>query len=340
MLRASNMTADIFIPTSNRLDSLKNCLKSLNAQSHKNFRIIIVGINRDKQVITLINSFKRLNILYIIQKEKGLINAANLALKRANKDIFIRIDDDVAVDRDWLKNIIKTFESSDKIGGVTGPTVMTNQGVKSRDLTAFLSVFKKSKNPLLKLLFSIYFDFLYEKKLYKPSLFLSSGVFTLGSNFKAATQLKKNIEINNLEACNFSIRTKLLKKVGGFDGIYLKGLGDYHESDAALKVKDLGYKLMFDPKAKVQHLVEFGKVSKARPAPYYRIQNFIIFYFRFFPIKSATQVIKFATNLCFQNAYYIYRFATTGQSNQLSAMPGTIVGLISVIFSKHQYKHG
>ena len=325
------MKADIFVPTSNRIDALGQCLESLAKQSDMSFRIILVGLREDAGVRALIAQYPHLEIEYFLQKKKGLIGAANEALEKAENEIFIRIDDDTILGEQWYENIIKTFESDAMIGGVTGPTVMSEEGLKSRDLTAFLQRFKKSRVFLLRWLYALYNDYLYEGKIGEVSQFLKSGVFTLGSNFPSALALEKAVEVNNLEACNWSARTEILKHIGGFDEIYLKGLGDYHEADAALKIQKTGKKLVFNPQVRLRHNVEVGKVEAARPAPYWRIQNFIIFYFRFFRLQSLDQFLRLMTNILLQNAYYLFRFLTTGKRSQLGAIPGTFVGFAKVI---------
>jgi glycosyltransferase involved in cell wall biosynthesis len=103
------MKVDIFLPTSNRIKALRNCLVSLNNQTDKNFKIFLVGLKKDKEVEKLAISFKNLNIDYFIQKKPGIISAANEALRKTQGEIFVRIDDDVVLDKDWFKNLIKTY---------------------------------------------------------------------------------------------------------------------------------------------------------------------------------------------------------------------------------------
>ena len=328
------MKADIFLPTSNRIEALRNCLVSLSNQTEKNFKIFLVGLEKDKEVEKLVASFKNLSIDYFIQKKPGIIGAANEALIKAKGEIFIRIDDDVTLDKDWFKNLIKTYREDKMVGGVTGPTIMNKKGLESRDLTAFLTDFKKSQNLFFKLLNLIYYRYIYEGRIKEVSTFFKSGAFSLGSNFTDCLKIKGIIEVDGFEACNFSSRTKLLKTLGGFDKIYLKGIGDCHESDIPFKIKKLGYKIVFNPKVKLEHHVEIGKVQKARPATFYRIQNFIIFYHRYFPIKSFDQLLRFKVNLLMQNGYYFYRFLTTGNFTLLGSFPGTIVGLFRAYILK------
>ena len=329
--------ADIFIPTSNRVDSLKQCLDSLQKQTSTDFRILLVGLKGDVKVTRLLKKYSNLDIIYFLQKDKGLIGAANEALAVSKNEIFVRIDDDVILNPDWYKNLILTYQSDRRIGGVTGPTIMSEKGINSRDLTAFLNNFKTNRNLLLKLVYYVYNNYLYENKMLEVSTFMKSGVFTLGSNHSECLSIEGNQEVDNLEACNWSARRKLLKQINGFDPIYVKGLGDYHEADAALRIKKLGYKLIFNSGVTLRHNVEIGKVAKARPAPFYRIQNFIIFYFRFFKIESLDQLCKFTLNVFLQNCYYLYRFVTTGKISQLGAITGTVVGLSKVVFAPRKY---
>jgi GT2 family glycosyltransferase len=329
--------SDIFIPTSNRYDALKMCLDSLNKQTSKDFKIFIVGINKNTKIQSLIESYENLEIEYFIQTNKGIIGAANEALLKMKNDIFIRIDDDVSIDSEWHENIINTFLEGDNIGGVTGPTIMTKDGVKSRDLTAFLDKFQKSNNPILRFVNHLYKNVIFDGRMMEVSTFLESGAFTLGSNYKTCLSIKNPVEVSNLEACNWSCKRKLLNEIGGFDTVFLKGLGDYHEADSALQIKRMGYKLLFNPKVILNHRVEIGKVSKARPMPYYRIQNFIIFYFRHFDLIAVNKfraIFLFLINLTMQNGYYLFKFFSTRKINQLGAIFGTFVGVSRVVVSK------
>lgn len=330
------MEACIFIPTSNRIPALQECLESLTRQTRQEFRVLLVGIRKDEAVERLLQDFASLKIEYFIQNKKGIIGAANEALEKTREEIFIRIDDDVVLDSSWFEQVMKTFAATARLGGVTGPTILSEKGIISRDLTAFLDRFSKSKNPLLKLLSSLYKDYIYEGEIMLVSRFLKSGAFTLGSNFPECLNLAHQLEVDYLEACNFSARTPLLKKIGGFDDTFQKGLGDYHEADAAFKIKKLGYKLMFNPLCSLKHNVEQGSVGKARPETFYRIQNFFIFYGRHIGFMSWDNFFRFWTNVLLQNGYYFFRFLTTGSINQLGCLPGTIVGAVRYMFIKKE----
>lgn len=321
------MKASIFIPTGNRCESLKRTLQSLARQTLLPYEVIIVDYRSTDATHNVIESFrKRLTIRLIPQKTKGLARAANLALKNTRGSLFIRTDDDVVMSRNWLKTIVSVFEHDRKIGGVTGPTVIPPSHRRNRDLFA-LQQRMKHGGPLWRLCGWIYFHILLDNRSMQVSEWLDSGAFTLGSNYPKAHSEKPH-DVTNLEACNFSVRTSLLRSVGGFDTRYT-GVGEYHEPDAACKIRERGYRLIFHPHASLEHRPSQDGFFHDRPASYSRMTNFIRFYKRHIRLSSARKFLHFTLYLIFLNTYYIYIGIKTKQLKQFGAIPGTLVGLVS-----------
>ena len=315
-----NTLATICIPATRVNTSLKNCLLSLQNQKNRHFQIVIV--TREKKL-----NEKRLEEQYalpittVVQKKSGLVEAVNTAFRVTKTPIFIRIDDDVVVEPQWFDELIKPFKKK-TVGGVTGPTLIDESRLKERDIFLFFKQIEK--NPLLK---KLIIEYLYEDKVFEVSTFLRSGVFTLGSNMKNAIPNKQLI-VNNVEACNFAIRSNLLRTFGGFDDIFTKGLGDYHEADIAMKIQKAGYNIVFHPKAITHHAITRGD-DAIRGDAYYRIQNFIHFYKRHFKINSLDILMRFSTNLLVQNCYYVYTGMKRRDISQFGSLPGTLKGLLS-----------
>lgn len=67
------------------------------------------------------------------------------------------------------------------------------------------------------------------------------------------TTSKDRGEVDSLWGANMSLRRRLLEKIGGFDEDILL-IRD--ESDVSLRLKLLGYKIIYEPKAKIIHLQE------------------------------------------------------------------------------------
>ncbi len=317
------MKASVFIPTGNRAESLKRVLDSLAAQTYTDFEVLIVDYKSTDETPRVIESFKKkLTITVIEQKQKGLSRAANLALDHANGDIFIRTDDDVMMKPFWLEAIVETVKDP-KVGGVTGPTVIPDEYAKNRDLFVFEDTFKKG-NLFWKIIGKVYFNYFMEGNPRRVSHWFKSGAFGLGSNFESAAKEPVQ-EATNLEACNFSVRTELLRKVGGFDLIY-GGVGEYHEADAAFKIKELGYRLVFNPKAYLNHCPSQDGFFNDRPESSSRMINFIYFYLRHLKVDSLDKALRFISYVLFLDAYYLYMFLKTKQSSQLGAIPATFAG--------------
>ena len=317
--------ADIFIPTSRNVKILTRCLNSLDNQSKKKFQLIIVGKNTDMFIEEIIKKYnKKLTIQYFVQEKPGLVGAANTALRYSSSPIFIRIDDDVIVSKNWLSEILLMFKDT-KIGAVTGPTYIQNKDTVGRDSISFYDRLLHP-NAMMKYVSILYNQLLYEGKMFAVGIFLSNGAFSIGSNFKECIPTTNPFEVMNVEGCNFAVRTSLLNRIGGFDTTFQKGLGEYHEADIALKIRMAGKIIIFNPKAFLYHKIQ-NSLASTRPDAYNRIKNHLIFFKKYFKIRSPSTFFRFALYLGMQNLYYFYKFVSSRDSSQLGALLGTVDGL-------------
>lgn len=315
----------VMIPTKNRVESLKVTLDTLRKQTFKKFEVVVVDGGSTDETKELVFSYEKHFPIQWAVKGGGLIPQMNVAYQMAQGKYVIRTDDDVAMSTSWLQAVYDTFESDKKIGGVTGPTIIPTKYAKSRDLFFFEN---KLRNGGLfwKLIGMVYFNYFLEGTPYRVSHWCKSGAFTLGNNFQAA--LREPVqEVNNLEACNWAVRKDLLAKVGGFDPLF-SGIGEYHEPDASFKIKELGYKLVFNPKMYLNHCPSVEGFFKDRPSSYPRMVNFINFYFRHMKIDSLDKFFRFTSYVIFLNCYYSFQAISKRQFDLLGAIPGTFVGLL------------
>lgn len=320
----------VLIPTKNRKDSLRKVLESLQKQSFNNFEIIIADGHSTDGTLELISRFVSQMPIKIVDGEGGLVAAMNNAWRAALGVIVIRTDDDVVATPHWLKSIWETFQVDKTIGGVTGPTIIPQENLKTRDV--FLAQEKfRSGFWFWRLLGKIYYDFFLEGEPFRVSHWFACGAFSLGSNYKECLKLKKPIEVDNLEACNFSVRRDLLAKIGGFDPTFT-GVGEYHEPDAAFKIQKLGYKLIFNPKVQIFHCPVQTGIYKARPKAFSRAQNFVNFYFRHIKPNTPNNFFRFYSYLVFINLFWFYKFLISRQILELGAIPGTAVAVFKNIF--------
>lgn len=203
----------------------------------------------------------------IVAKEKGIVNAMNIALDKAKGDIFIRIDDDVELDPNWLEELIKPFNDP-QVAGATGPTIIPKEKWKNRDSINF---FRTHSHKL-------FWKWLFDDKPYEPAKIYKCGSVSYASNF-AYTLGFRNIEVDHLEGTNWAMRTDLIRKVGGFDPKF-DGVAEWFDTDVEFKIKKLGYKLMYRSQAMLWHNVEKGPTFNERFEGWGRIKNWLRFHWR------------------------------------------------------------
>lgn len=326
------MLISVLIPTYNRRDSLKNCFDSLIAQEYKDFEVVIVDGGSSDGTKELIERYRdKLNIQLTTSK-LGLVKTMNVAWQTAKGDVVTRTDDDVIVTPQWLLEIARVFSSSDKVGGVTGPTLIPEERLEYRDLLYFNQRFREGKGSFFwKIIGKFYYDYILEGQPYAVGKVFKSGAFSVGPNYQDCLKISEIIEVDYLEACNMSLKRELLVQIGGFDEGY-KEVAEWHEPDACYKIKKLGYKMMFNPKAVLYHYPSQSGIYQARSNAFWRTHNFIRFYLKHIKVNSWSKFHRFFAYLFFMNSYFIYKFIITRRFSQLSAIPGTIYGLVKYSF--------
>lgn len=326
-------TISVMIPTKNRFHSLKRALDSLRTQTFRDFEVVIVDGGSTDETKNLVRDYSdSLNIQWS-EKTGGLIAQMNVAFELARGPYVVRTDDDVIFSSRWLQEIVDTFEAYPEIGGVTGPTIIPIEYQGSRDLFFYQDRLQNG-NLLWRLLGRIYENYFMEGFPDRVSHWCKAGCFTLGTNYEKCLSYPLQ-DVNNLEACNWAVRRNLLERIGGFDSVF-GGIGEYHEPDAAFKISKLGHRLVFNPKAMLNHCPSVEGFFKERPNSYQRMINFLIFYLRHLRPDSADKLFRFILYILFLNCFYFYQAIRKKQINQLGAILGTVVGIIKGLSEKSE----
>ena len=109
----AELVASIAICTLNRADSLARTLQSLcemECGSPAGFEVVIVDNGSTDHTGDVCRTFgARLPIRYVIEERRGLSNARNRAVHEARGDYICWTDDDVTVDRGWLRAYLTSF---------------------------------------------------------------------------------------------------------------------------------------------------------------------------------------------------------------------------------------
>lgn len=298
----------VVIPTCGRWEDLRRVLGSLCQQTYGDFEIVVVDGGSIKQTRELIKKcFVEFPVRVIPQEGEGLVSARNSGWKAAEGSIVTFTDDDVVATPAWLEEIAKAFCLSSKIGGVSGPTIIPKERLAYRDLFYF---YNRNSFPW-SIVRKLYEKFFLEGEPRAVGRIFKCGQFSPGASYQDCLDLKCLVDVDYLEACNMSFRKDLVEEVGGFDQHYL-GVGDWSEPDLAFKIKELGWGLVFAPKAILHHLVSKQGVYERRTTDSRnRMHNFVYFYLKNVKPDTIDKTIRFTLNLGFINTYFFYKFSNT-----------------------------
>ncbi len=124
----SKILISIVIPTRNRKNILKKCLVALNNQNYdfNKFEIVIIddGSNQNnKKMIENLNL--KPEVKYTYQEHAGPSTARNNGIKKARGKYIIFIDDDIIVNKEFIKSHIEKLKNNDRVI-VHGPVIYTN----------------------------------------------------------------------------------------------------------------------------------------------------------------------------------------------------------------------
>lgn len=98
----------VVVPTADRADAVRRCVKSLLATNYPELEILIVD-NRPRSaeaaaLVDLANEDSRLR--YLAEGVPGVSRARNTGLSAAAGELVAFVDDDIEVDRWWLANLV------------------------------------------------------------------------------------------------------------------------------------------------------------------------------------------------------------------------------------------
>lgn len=141
----------------------------------------------------------------------------NIGLRQATGEIIAFLDDDSFAHPTWLEELLKPY-GDPTVGGVGG-RALRNQPDED----------KQGVDQIGKL--------------------LPNGELT--GNF--AADPGRDLEVDHAIGCNMSFRREIIESLDGFRELF-PGVALREETDPCLRVKLLGYKIIFAPKAVVDHI--------------------------------------------------------------------------------------
>jgi glycosyltransferase involved in cell wall biosynthesis len=122
------MRVSVIICTKNRVQELVDCIKSVIGQSVAATEIVVVDASdTDRAYLKIKEEFSQdSRIRYVHSVPPSSLSAdRNTGVRYSSGDVFLFLDDDTVLDKDFVKEIVRVFEddSARKVGGVTGNIV-------------------------------------------------------------------------------------------------------------------------------------------------------------------------------------------------------------------------
>ena len=251
---------------------LKDCFESVLAQSFQDFEIIFVdNASTDGSSDFVKNNFTDERImLYSAPRNLGFAGGNNFGLQYAKGNYVVLLNNDTIVDKDWLKYLVETIRSDNKIGIVQ--SLVYTEGIP--------------------------------EKYYRKN----GTINFFGHNIMEIFDINENGtgEIIQANGCSLIVSKNFLDKTGG---LFLNEYFLYAEDTyLSLKAKFAGYKILHTSKSVVHHEGS-GTTRKQIPAEisFYQERNRLLNFFLFFNASFIVRYIPlFISNYKLKFFYYLF----------------------------------
>ncbi len=223
------MNLTIAICTRNRIKDLENLINSISKQNIQNKEIEVLIIDdgeiEDKKLKEFQKILNKFHFIYYKKNSPGLFKSRLKALHLSRADKILFLDDDVVLDENYLKILLKTYQNFPKAAGVGGVDYMLER----------YSFFRK--------LYSIIF-------LYHSNNKSKLSLSMMNSSMYLWQDEKKPFKSEFLDGCNMSFKKEALKDIPNQSYFETYSLGeDIFLSLWAFKKGDL----IVNPNLKVKH---------------------------------------------------------------------------------------
>ncbi len=225
------LTAALVIPTYNREEVLVNTLKSALALNPAPDEILVVDQTLEHEEATrrfLKMAHQKGNIRWIHQGPPSLTAARNRAIAETKSDILIFIDDDVILPKNFVAKHLHNYKN-EKTQSVAGGVIQEN------------------------------------KPIYPPAP-RGGWPRVLDYHYFSVYNQKRTEGVATFMGCNHSVRTSVLKRLGGYDTHYI-GSAFREDTDMAVRIWKNGGLIIFDPEARLTHLAAPSGGCRINSAP-------------------------------------------------------------------------
>lgn len=292
------MLASVVIITRNRPHMIANCIRSIMAQSYRQFEIVVVDSSKDTKTKEIVAVFPGVKYIYFKNGKNQMPASRNLGIKASKGGIIVFVDDDTLAGENWLEACMNAYKNSG-IGAVGGRIIEPD--TRQLDHSRAAEIGK----------------------------ILQTGQFI--ANFDCDPG--KPIEVDTLRGCNMSFRKEVFSKIGVFDPNYTAN-NCREEADVITRVKQAGFKVIFEPRMFLEHLVEkredVDRIKTSARSDFYIVKNTTYYFFKNYGIfckKSIFYILTKDTSL----AYFFKSFSLNAFVLIFVGFAGKMAGLWTYI---------
>lgn len=250
--------ATVAVCTRNRTDDLRRCLDALMQMPDDGQEFLVIdNCPSNEDTFKLVQLYSR--VRYVLESRPGLNIARNRALTEAQNEVVAFTDDDATPDVNWLRSIVRNFNSS-LIKGVTGLTLPLELETDGQEVFERYSPFGKGFRRIL-----------HSGETRNP---LSTGEVGAGANM--------------------ALHKSLLEDIGYFDEALDAGTlthsGGDHEYFA--RILTAGYHIVYEPDALSWHRHR-RTLEETRKAIYGYGVGVYAFWTRLLIVEREFSILKF-----------------------------------------------
>jgi GT2 family glycosyltransferase len=117
-IKRNNKLVSIIVINFNGCKHLEEIFESLKKQTYENFEVIFVDNNSSDNSVEIANNLLSNCQIIELKENVGFAEANNIGVELARGDYLALLNNDTKVDKNWLKELVSTLDSSNSIAAV------------------------------------------------------------------------------------------------------------------------------------------------------------------------------------------------------------------------------
>jgi GT2 family glycosyltransferase len=214
---AQSLPVSVIIITLDRPECVQRCLRALADQTVPPHEVVVVDASSGPSTKAIVASFPGVRYVHNPAGAGRMTSSRNVGLEHVTGEVIAFLDDDSFAEPSWLAELSAVYDSPD-VGGVGGRALVAgaapNHGAHRIGE-------------------------------------LTADGYVIGA-FDADPGSARDVD--HLIGCNMSFRRTVIEQLGGFREDFSGVSGIREDTDICLRVTSLGYRLVFAPRAVVDHV--------------------------------------------------------------------------------------